>query len=124
MHLLLVDDEEELVSALAERLTIRGIKVAWATTSSDAVNYVKEQPFDVAVLDLKMPHVGGIELKRRLLSMQPTMGIIFLSGYGSDEEFGKALAEVGEDHYLVKPVDINELIDAINLVLEEGRDVP
>ena len=121
MHVLLVDDEEELVSALAERLTIRGIDVAWATSSADALNHAQGEQFDIAVLDLKMPHIGGIELKQRLLTIQPTIGVIFLSGYGSEDEFERVLAEVGEDHYLVKPVDIKELIDAMHAVLGEGK---
>ncbi len=121
MQVLLVDDEEELVSALAERLSIRGLSVTWATTSADALNHAKQGSFDIAVLDLKMPHIGGLELKRRLLTLQPNLGIIFLSGYGSEDEFETVLAEVGEKYYLVKPVDIDELIGAMRSVLEEGK---
>lgn len=87
MRVLLVDDEEELVSALAERLCMRGITVTPVTTSAEAVTCAEQKSFDIAVLDLKMPQIGGVELKRRLLTIQPSLGVIFLSGYGSDEEW-------------------------------------
>ena len=60
MRVLLVDDEEELVSALAERLLLRDIEVEWFTTGSAALERVESGCFDLAVLDMKMPKISGL----------------------------------------------------------------
>ena len=120
MRVLLVDDEEELVSALGERLLIRGIQAEWSTSSLDAMERVDAGSFDLAVLDLKLPVIGGLELRRRLQAKCPKMKFIFLTGYGSEKEFQTVLAELGQDHYLVKPVDLDDLIENMNAVL--GRE--
>ena len=117
MRLLLVDDEIELVSTLAERLSIRGIDAQWATTGADALVKAEQQFFDVAILDLKMPKIGGLALKEKLLEKYPEMKFIFFTGYGSEEDFKAIAKQVGEEYYLVKPLDIEILIEKINAVL-------
>ncbi len=116
MRVLLVDDEEELVTTLAERLSFRGIEARWATTGAEAAVLAANQTFDVAVLDVKMPQMGGIELKNHLEKLNPDMKFIFLTGHGSEEDFrvGSAMAA----RYLVKPIDIDELIQAMQKVFE------
>ncbi|MBP1740839.1 MAG: response regulator, partial [Deltaproteobacteria bacterium] len=66
MKVLLVDDEHELVSTLAERLSLRGIQADWTVSGEDALNLVENHTYDVAVLDVKIPRIGGLELKRKL----------------------------------------------------------
>jgi DNA-binding response OmpR family regulator len=118
IHVLLVDDELELVSTLAERLSMRGFEVKWATTSEDALKEIDSQSFDVAVLDLKMPKICGLKLKENIQKKQPAMKFIFLTGYGSEEDYKKISDQIGEEFYLVKPVDIDILIEKINLVVQ------
>jgi DNA-binding response OmpR family regulator len=117
MRVLLVDDEIELVSTLAERLSLRGIDAQWSTTGADALVKAEHQFFDVAVLDLKMPKIGGLALKEKLLKKYPEMKFIFFTGYGSEEDFKTISKQVGEEYYLVKPLDIEILIEKINTVL-------
>ena len=117
MRLLLVDDEIELVSTLAERLSLRGIDAQWSTTGADALVKAEQQFFDVAILDLKMPKIGGLALKEKLWKKYPEMKFIFCTGYGSEEDFGVISKQVGEEYYLVKPLDIEILIEKINAVL-------
>ncbi len=112
MKVLLVDDERELVSALAERLSFRGIRADFAVSGEEALKIARRKAFDVAVLDVKMPRIGGFELKKRLARIQPGLEYIFLTGHGSEEDF-KASCSVG-CRYLVKPVMIEELVEAIN----------
>jgi DNA-binding response OmpR family regulator len=119
MHVLLVDDEEEFVSTLAERLAIRGIDAEWATTSPDAIKRVEFKTFDVAILDVKIPKMGGLALKERLQVKCPRMKFIFLTGHGSEKDFKTISAQVGEDFYLVKPVDIDVLIEKMKAILGE-----
>jgi DNA-binding response OmpR family regulator len=116
MRILLVDDEREFVSTICERLRLRGFEADWATSSQDALELIEKERFDLAVLDIKMPRVGGLELKKCLRIRYPDMKFIFLTGYGSEQDFKAIMQEFGEDNYLFKPVDIEELINKINLV--------
>jgi DNA-binding response OmpR family regulator len=122
MHILLVDDEVELVSALAERLELRGISVAWASKGKDALALADTQDFDLAVLDVKMPGMGGLALKEQLAKRHPDMKFIFLTAYGSEQDFNCVASDIGARCYLVKPVDIEELISAIKTILGSGKE--
>jgi DNA-binding response OmpR family regulator len=118
---LLVDDEVELISTLAERLNMRGFDAQWAETGAEAMQKAQDQEFDVAVLDLKMPKVGGLALKEKLQQQYPAMQFIFLTGYGSEEDFKEITRQIGEEFYLVKPIDIDILISRIKAVLNRGK---
>lgn len=115
MKVLLVDDEEELVTTLAERLSFRGVDASWATNGRDAVELTEQEPFDIVVLDVKMPHLGGIELKKKLERIRPGMKFLFLTGHGSEEDFRIGSAEA--DRYLAKPIDIEVLLATLTEVL-------
>ncbi|KAF0188159.1 MAG: response regulator [Desulfobulbaceae bacterium] len=112
MRLLLVDDEKEFVTTLAERLIIRGFDVEYATKALDALDLVKENHFDLVILDMKMPGTSGLELKDLLEKIRPNMKYIFLTGHGSEEDYSAGLQQA--THYLVKPVNISILINKIN----------
>jgi DNA-binding response OmpR family regulator len=123
MRILLVDDEKELVSALAERLELRGIDVSWVTSGKDALILAETQPFDLAVLDVKMPGMGGLALKKRLAEGHPDMKFIFLTAYGSEQDFNCVASDLGAQCYLVKPIDIEELLASIKTIFEKGKEV-
>lgn len=115
MKILLVDDEGKFVSALAERLSMRGIEAEWATSSEDALAMAEQEDFDLAVLDVKMPFMSGIELKRRLEKIKPGMKYIFVTGHGSEEDY-----EVGSKEafsYIIKPFNIEHLVEKIKQAL-------
>lgn len=118
MKVLLVDDEKELVTALAERLSLRGIEALWATSAEDALRVLETRSFDLAVLDVKIPKIDGLQLKKRMQDMRPGMKFIFVTGHGSDRDFQTGVSEVGAEYYLVKPLKIEELIVKMNEVLE------
>ena len=119
MRVLLVDDEEEFVSALAERLLIRGIEAHWSTSAEGALAKVETACYELAVLDIKMPRIGGIKLKKILQDKCPDMKFIFLTGHGSEDDFQACSADVGSDCYLVKPVQIDTLLARMQEVLEK-----
>lgn len=118
MRVLLVDDEKELVVTLAERLSFRGIDADWAIDGADALKKVAEASYDIAVVDIKMPRIGGIELKRMMAEKYPDMKFIFVTGHGSEEDFKTGSEEAGAEYYLVKPVDIEELTKKLKQVME------
>ena len=119
MKILLVDDEAEFVSALAERLSFRGIDADWVSRPEDAVARAQEKCYELAVLDVKMPKVSGITLKKLLQEKCPEMRFIFLTGHGSEEEYRAGTAEAGADAYLVKPLQLEDLLAKLNEVRAE-----
>jgi DNA-binding response OmpR family regulator len=121
MKLLLVDDEVEFVSTLAERLNLRGFDADWVSRPEDAVEKAKQGCYDLAILDIKMPKVSGIALKKMLQENCPDLKFIFLTGHGSREEFMAGAAEAGASYYLMKPLKLSELIAKIDEV-KRGRE--
>ena len=115
MKILLVDDEEKFVSRLAERLVLRGFESDWATTSAEALSKAETKKYDIAVLDIKMPGMSGLDLKERLEKMAPDMKFIFVTGHGSEEEYDIACQE--GFCYIIKPFKIETLVEEINRAL-------
>jgi DNA-binding response OmpR family regulator len=111
VKILLVDDEVELISALAERLSFRGIDADWADNGEDAIELARNNEYEVAVLDVKMPGMSGLELQERLEKIRPGMRYVFLSGHGSHQDFREGSAKASS--YLMKPVNIDELIERV-----------
>lgn len=107
MRVLLVDDEEEFVTTLAERLALRGFAVDYAIRAADALVLAEKSVYDLAILDMKMPNIGGLQLREMLEQKYPKMKFIFLTGHGSEDDYRAGSSGAG---YLVKPVDINTLI--------------
>lgn len=116
MKVLLVDDEEQMVSTLAERLSLRGFEVSWAITGLDALAQVEIGTFNVAVLDMKMPLMSGLELKNKLQVKCPAMKFIFLTGHGSKADFKSAALDTGKEYYLIKPLNIDVLVQKLREV--------
>ena len=117
MKVLLVDDEEEMVSTQAERLSLRGIYADWVTRGLDAINHVYKRKYDVAVLDAKMPGLSGLETMKRIQKIQPGIKVIILTGHGSIAEC-EAGKDAGACFYLMKPVNIEDLIEKMREVVE------
>jgi DNA-binding response OmpR family regulator len=122
MRVLLVDDEQELVATLAERLDMRGISATWVTDYRAALEAVEREKFDLALLDVRLPEMNGLDLKRLIEAKQPTMKFIFLTGHGSEDDFKACSAESGREYYLIKPVQIEVLIAKLNEICQEQGD--
>jgi CheY-like chemotaxis protein len=120
---MLVDDEEEFVLALSERLQTRRMTPVVAFNGEQALAMVENDEPEVMVLDLKMPGIDGMEVLRRVKRTHPSTEVIILTGHGTDAE--EVLAkEIGAFAYLRKPVDIEELTDTMKAAyrrLEEVR---
>jgi len=107
---LLVDDEEEFASALAERLNMRGIRTLTASRGEDALRMLESDPPQVVLLDIMMPGMGGKEIFERIRLEHPDISVIFLSGQDAPE-IGPECGDC-----LIKPVRIEELIRKIRSI--------
>ncbi len=116
IRILLVDDEIDFISTLAERLSFRGINADFVCCPEEAVKKIEEQCYDLAVLDVKMPKISGIALKKLLQEKCPAMKFIFLTGHGSEEAFKAGTSEAGEENYLLKPMRFEDLIEKIKSI--------
>jgi two-component system response regulator CpxR len=112
IRVLFVDDEEELVSAVVERLELRDIEAHGVTSGAEALTKIEAQEFNVVVLDVRMPSLGGFDVLRRLKRAHPGTEVVLLSGHGSSQNVEEGL-RLGAFDYLQKPVDIEYLIDII-----------
>ncbi|MEW6671099.1 MAG: response regulator [Thermodesulfobacteriota bacterium] len=115
MKLLLVDDEEKFVSRLAERLALRGFDAAWATTADEALAKVGAEKYDIAVLDVKMPSMSGIDLKNRIAQITPGIKFIFITGHGSEQDYDTVCREAV--CCIIKPFKIEALVEIIEQAL-------
>jgi DNA-binding response OmpR family regulator len=119
-RVLLVDDEEEFATTLAERLELRGFQVSTANDGEEALRLVREVPPQVMVLDVKMPGLGGMEVLKQMRSDYPTIPVILLTGLGSTRD-GIEGMQLGAFDYLMKPIEIEALIDKIREAAQSTR---
>ena len=110
--ILLVDDEEQFLKVLSQRLEGRGMKVDTSTSGEEALSRVKGKEFDAIILDLAMPGMGGMETLKRIRSENPDVQIIMLTGHGSVEKGVEAI-KAGAVDFLEKPADLNKIIAKI-----------
>ncbi len=108
VRVLIVDDEEELASALEERLNLRGFQARGVTTGAEALTHLEETPCDVVLLDVKMPGLGGLEVIKKIKNHYPNLEVILLTGHGSAQDAERGM-ELGAYDYLMKPVKIEVL---------------
>jgi DNA-binding NtrC family response regulator len=109
IKVLLVDDETGFVEALARRLALRRFDVKTASSAEQALQILDGEQIDVAVVDVKMPDVDGIEATRAFRARHPQLEVILLTGHASIEASQEGLT-MGAFDYLLKPVSIDELV--------------
>jgi DNA-binding NtrC family response regulator len=119
---LIVDDEEDFVEALAERMSYRGIKVDIATTGEMGIEKAKEKSYDAIILDLAMPGMDGIEVQKILLETNPDLQIIFLTGHATLEKGIEAMKH-GAVEFMEKPVDINTLLEKVGVAKTKKQEI-
>jgi len=112
IKVLLIDDEETLLEYMSKRLSREGFTVRAISSGEKAIEAAREEHFDVAVVDLKMPGIDGVETQRGLKKVQPYLQCIVLTGHGSIDS---ALRSGQQDafQYLLKPIEHENLVEAI-----------
>ena len=114
VKVLIVDDEQELASTLAERLNIRGFDASAVYCGEDALPFIRAGDIpDVVLVDLKMPTQGGMETLAAIKKFDPDIEVILFTSYGTGRS--KNYDQKGKPYdFIMKPSDINEITEKIN----------
>jgi len=112
-RVLIVDDEQEFVQALAERLTIRDYDVETSLSGKDAVDKITHYNFDVVILDVRMPGMDGVDVLGEIKRIKPLTEVIMLTGNATVETAIEGM-KLGAYDYLMKPCETEDLIEKIN----------
>lgn len=112
--IMLVDDEEDFIELLSQRLETRGLKVVAVTSGEEAITRTDDQNIDVAVVDLAMPGIDGIETLKQIKAKRPDIEVIILTGQAT-VQIGIEAMKHGAIDFLEKPVDLGVLMEKIRL---------
>ncbi len=116
--ILIVDDDKANGEFLEEQLSVEGCKAIWHKDPREALKQVRRGAFQVGVLDLKMPHMNGVELFNRIREKDPDIGLIILTGYPSVDT-ALATLKTGAYDYVKKPYKLEDIKKIVGRVLEE-----
>jgi two-component system, response regulator PdtaR len=119
MHIMVVDDDRLVLAALSRGLKDVGYRVSTAANGEDASAIADRDPPDLALLDMRMPGMNGIELGRRLRERVP---FLYLSAYGDEDTVRDGVAQ-GALGYLVKPLDIAQILPTVQAALARAAEI-
>jgi len=112
-NVLLIDDEEQFLKVLGERLETRGLQVNTVTSGEDALTLIDDKNYDAIILDLAMPGIDGIETLKLLKEKNPDLEIIMLTGHATVQKGIEAM-KLGAEDFLEKPVELSVLLERIS----------
>ena len=115
-HILIVDDNVGLCRTICIVLERKGYAVSTANSGREAIEKVQERPFDLIFMDVKMPHMDGVETYRRIKEIKPGAMVMMMTAYAVEDLVQEALQE-GACGIVYKPVDIEKLV----AIIEEAR---
>jgi DNA-binding NtrC family response regulator len=120
--LLMIDDEESFVSALSKRLAVRDIEVIPAFSGQEGLKRLAEDTsIEVALLDVKMPEMDGIETLKRIKAIHPLVEVIMLTGHATFETAIQGM-KLGAFDYLMKPCEIDDLITKLEAAKKKHQE--
>ena len=115
---LLVDDEEDFLEIMAERMKARGIAVTTCTSAEDALGIIEKESFDAIILDFMMPGMDGIDTLQTIKTQKPELQIILLTGHATVEKGVEAM-KLGAMDFIEKPADLEILTEKIKVAKAE-----
>jgi DNA-binding response OmpR family regulator/predicted regulator of Ras-like GTPase activity (Roadblock/LC7/MglB family) len=116
-RILVVDDELHIVRPCIKALKIKGYDAQGASDGRQALVLIEREPFDLLLLDLKMPGMNGLEVLRRAKTLQSNVAAIIITGYGTLEAAAEAM-QLGAADFVSKPLDMKALVDKVQQALE------
>jgi len=120
-RVLIVDDEEEFVEALSERLIMRDYDVTTSLSGEDAIEKVKGYNFDVVILDVSMPGMNGVEALGEIKKIKPLTEVIMLTGHATVESAIDGM-KLGALDFLMKPCETEDLVSKINIAYDRKAE--
>ena len=117
-NILIADDEQRIRYFLTELIKNEGYVVFSATNGKEAVEIAKNIPIDLAILDLQMPEMGGIDALKRIKKIDNSIEIIIITGYGDLQSLREVIVQEGVFDYLIKPVSCIDIEHSIKRSLQ------
>ncbi len=118
-NIMVIDDVLDAGILIKKILERKGHNVSVFTEEEDAVEHVKGHKVDLAILDIKLKKMSGVELLEELRKIDPDLKVIMLTGYPTMETAQESL-KLGASEYLLKPIDVDELTEKTEQALELG----
>ena len=112
INLLIVDDEEQFLESISKSLELRDFNVIAVNRGEKAIEAAKNNPIDIALVDLKMPGISGEETLKLLKQEHKWMEVVILTGHG-DVDSAVECTKSGAYSYLQKPCELNQLLEAL-----------
>ncbi|MFH1862566.1 MAG: response regulator [bacterium] len=120
IRVLLIDDEEELVSTQVERLAIRNIEAEYVMSGPEAIKRLGEKEFDIAVLDYMLPGMSGVSVVRAIHEQFPRVKILLVTGHLQIHEDQKENPDIENIDVLIKPIGLDVLISKLQEIVQRG----
>ncbi|MBI2455824.1 MAG: response regulator [candidate division NC10 bacterium] len=126
VDILVVDDEKDICWALENALGDEGYHITQVNRGEDAIREVKQRPFAVAIVDVKLPGMSGIEVSRAIGQLDPRMKIVIISGYHYEEDqpIQEGIRRRMYRCFISKPFELYEVSALVRRVLAENENTP
>ncbi len=126
VDILVVDDEKDICWALENALGDEGYRITQVHRGEDAIREVKQRAFDVAIVDVKLPGMSGIEVARLIGQLDPRLRIVMISGYHYEEDqpIQEGIRQRMYRAFISKPFELNEVSALVRRVLAEDESSP
>jgi len=118
-NILVADDDHQIRDLLTEVIEKEGYKVFLASNGKEAVEIAKNNPLDLAILDVKMPNMDGIDALKQIKKIDKNIEVIVITGHGDIEDLRDVIVEEGVFDYLLKPFDLKDINHGINRALKK-----
>lgn len=112
-RILVVDDEERFRNTMCKLLTVEGYEASTAGSGQEALEELRNNPYDMVILDIKMPEMGGVQVLSEIKKIDASLEVIIMTGYASVDT-AKEIMKLGAYDYLLKPYVIAELLEKID----------
>jgi DNA-binding response OmpR family regulator len=123
VRVLIVDDEQVICDFLYDELSERGYLCTTVLKANDALTKLADQSFDVALLDIRLPGISGMEILAKMQSNHPNTAAIMITAV-NDVDIAVEAMKLGASDYIVKPFDVNKISTSIHTALESKRCSP